>query len=301
MGKRPRSTRKEPVENKGTLNDLNSKEFVKHKRSWIVYDGVGEPEWKDLKVQHPATYPRAIVRYLLECYTQRGMTVLDPMMGSGSTVVEATRFGRRAIGNDLYATNVELAQKILSLHRERGDLDEDQMPFLTTGNAMDAVRGLEDESVHYVLFSPPYSNFLHRSSGGVETRHKTRKKEGLATIYGSDPRDMGNMKERKWERLLVRLTQELHRVVSPGRIMSIVVQNEMRTRLNPIAWKLGLEISHRTPWELLPELIWCQQEKPLTIHGWPSSMPLNNHHHYVLNFIKPGNRPRFINNGGNHD
>ena len=45
----------------------------------------------------PPQLPRTFIKHL----TQPGDTVLDPMMGSGTTVLEATLLGRRAIGVDL--------------------------------------------------------------------------------------------------------------------------------------------------------------------------------------------------------
>ena len=288
MGSRVKSQRKTPVENTGLLNDLDSREFIKHKRSWIVVDAKGEPEWKDLKKLHPATFPRALARYLMECYTKEGMTVLDPMMGSGTTVVEAGRFGRQAIGNDLYLSNVQIAEQVVDLMRTRGEIPpaDEWRPQLHRGDALNLATHLPDDSVDYCMFSPPYANFLHRSSGGVETRHKERKREGLATTYGLHPQDIGNVDPIVCEDYLVRLARELWRVVRPGKVMSIIIQNEMRKRLNPIAWKLAIAIGQWTLWEMLPEQLWCQSEKPLTIHGWPSRLIINNHHHYILNFEK---------------
>ncbi len=48
-----------------------------------------------------AKFPPQLPRTFIEQLTQPGDTVLDPMMGSGTTVLEATLLGRRAIGVDL--------------------------------------------------------------------------------------------------------------------------------------------------------------------------------------------------------
>lgn len=59
---------------------------------------------------HPAHYlmhkywgrkPHNVIRSYIEAYTRPGETVLDPFMGSGITVVEALKAGRRCIGLDL--------------------------------------------------------------------------------------------------------------------------------------------------------------------------------------------------------
>lgn len=48
-----------------------------------------------------ARKPYNVVAKYIEYYTNKGDTVLDPFVGSGVTVIEAARLGRKAIGNDL--------------------------------------------------------------------------------------------------------------------------------------------------------------------------------------------------------
>lgn len=47
---------------------------------------------------HPTQKPLALLEMLIKTYTNPGDTVLDPCMGSGSTIVAATRTGRKYIG-----------------------------------------------------------------------------------------------------------------------------------------------------------------------------------------------------------
>ena len=49
----------------------------------------------------PAKFPPQLPRFLIEQLTVPGDVVLDPMLGSGTTLVEAARLGRRAIGCDI--------------------------------------------------------------------------------------------------------------------------------------------------------------------------------------------------------
>src|SRR3979490_246423 len=48
-----------------------------------------------------AKCPPQLVRYGLRYYSKPGETVLDPMSGSGTTLVEARRLGRHAVGDDI--------------------------------------------------------------------------------------------------------------------------------------------------------------------------------------------------------
>jgi modification methylase len=62
------------------------------------------------RVGHPAPFPVELPEKLIELYTFADDLVLDPFMGSGSTLVAASRLGRRYVGYDLDAGYVELAR-----------------------------------------------------------------------------------------------------------------------------------------------------------------------------------------------
>jgi modification methylase len=62
------------------------------------------------RVRHPAPFPVELPQRLIELYTFAGDLVVDPFLGSGSTVIAAQRTGRLAIGYDLDPGYVELAR-----------------------------------------------------------------------------------------------------------------------------------------------------------------------------------------------
>jgi len=62
---------------------------------------------------HPAPFPEAIPRRLIELYTHPGEIVLDPFIGSGTTAVAAVEAGRRCVGYEISEQYCELARKRL--------------------------------------------------------------------------------------------------------------------------------------------------------------------------------------------
>ncbi len=63
------------------------------------------------RVGHPAPFPVELPEKLIELYTFADDLVLDPFMGSGSTLVAASRLGRRFVGYDLDASYLEIAER----------------------------------------------------------------------------------------------------------------------------------------------------------------------------------------------
>ncbi|MCK4176954.1 DNA-methyltransferase [Aciditerrimonas ferrireducens] len=69
------------------------------------------PPERASRVGHPAPFPVELPERLIRLYTYEGDLVLDPFMGSGSTLVAAARLGRRYVGYDLDPAYVALARR----------------------------------------------------------------------------------------------------------------------------------------------------------------------------------------------
>ena len=64
--------------------------------------------------KHSAVFPEALPEWFIKLFTQEGETVLDPFMGSGTTLRVAKRMGRNAIGIEIQPEYVELARNELA-------------------------------------------------------------------------------------------------------------------------------------------------------------------------------------------
>lgn len=72
------------------------------------------PSESATKVGHPAPFPIALPRRLIELYTYKGDLVLDPFVGSGTTAVAAVEAERHYVGFDTESSYIDLARERLA-------------------------------------------------------------------------------------------------------------------------------------------------------------------------------------------
>lgn len=77
----------------------------------LTLDVWSMPSESATRVGHPAPFPVELPEQLIRLYTYEDDLVLDPFMGSGSSLVAAGRLGRRYVGFDLDPSYVELARQ----------------------------------------------------------------------------------------------------------------------------------------------------------------------------------------------
>lgn len=78
-------------------------------KNWVL--GIWEFGGESAKrIGHEAPFPRELPRRCIQLFSYVGDVVLDPFVGSGTTMIEAILAGRRAIGIEIEPRYVRLAQ-----------------------------------------------------------------------------------------------------------------------------------------------------------------------------------------------
>ena len=104
VGKGIRRKNNESGANTATVS--NKTDGLKHPRSVLKIN-------RESKPVHPTQKPVALMEYLIKTYTQEGETVLDFVMGSGTTGVACKNTGRKFIGIEKDAGYFEIAKQRL--------------------------------------------------------------------------------------------------------------------------------------------------------------------------------------------
>jgi site-specific DNA-methyltransferase (adenine-specific) len=92
--------------------------FGKNISNWLGRDMVYPDNVLHLATEcnnknHSAAFPDSLPEWFIRLFTNENNTVLDPFMGSGTTVIVARRMGRNAIGIDIVQEYVDIVKSKL--------------------------------------------------------------------------------------------------------------------------------------------------------------------------------------------
>lgn len=91
-----------------------SKLTTKEWQDWAINSIWEMQPAKAKSIGHPAPFPEELPKRLIKLYSFWGDTVLDPFVGSGTTVHVAEKLGRNGVGYDVNPEYIEMAKQKLS-------------------------------------------------------------------------------------------------------------------------------------------------------------------------------------------
>jgi DNA modification methylase len=261
------------------LNDLDSKTWMKFQKSWFIHN---PPKRKQGALTHPAKYPETMAQEFIEFFTKKGETVLDPMAGTGSTLVAALRSGRNSYGVELNPKYAEIASQIIAEERVAlGSAVENLKSKIIHGDVRRAA-DYQLPIIDYLITSPPYWDMLHAK--GAKSQKKRRAANELDVVYSDDLRDMGNIHAYdEFVEKLVEIYKGLKSLLRDKAYLTVIVKNVKKGgKIYPLAWDLAREIGKT--YALKDEKIWLQDNQPIAPFGLGAAWVSNTFHHYCLQF-----------------
>ncbi len=261
------------------LNDLTSKSWLKFQKSWFIHN---PPPRKRGVLVHPAKFPESLAQEFIEFFTKQGETVLDPMAGTGSTLIAALRSGRNSYGIELNPRYAGIARQMLEEERKGSGPDRSDLAAEIIRGDASNVSLYHLPVIDYVLTSPPYWDMLH--ARGADTQMKRRAASNLDVVYSDDPNDLGNIHDyEKFLEKLISIYAGLKSLLRQKSYLSIIVKNVKKGgKIYPLAWDLARELGK--VYTLKDEKIWCQDNQPLAPFGLGNAWVSNTFHHYCLQF-----------------
>lgn len=266
------------------LNCLPAKEWLKSQIGvWqFFYEG------RDIRDKnlHPATFPISLAKKVISLFSHEGELVLDPFVGSGTTLVAAQDLNRNAVGFDLQEKYIELCVKRLTSN----NLFNHAQQIAIQDDALHIPNYLEPNSVTLIWTSPPYANLLNRKRKNKSRRERNNEQLHKIEQYSQDPRDLGTMPLDDYtkamgdifERLLPLLHPKGHCVINVPDMwweneritIHVALINELRTR--------GYELRNTIIWDRTNIV------NKIGIFGYPSNyITMGTTFEYLLDFWKP--------------
>lgn len=194
------------IQKEGKINDLNLNRWKEYQD--LITDSLWLFDKRDTSGVHKADYwgnfiPQ-IPNQLLRRYTKKGERVLDPFLGSGTTLIECKRLGRNGVGVEL---NKEVSKKAEStLHKEKNPLKVTTK--IITGNSATIdfkteLEKLKVSSFQFVIMHPPYWDIIK---------------------FSNQKDDLSNAKSvSEFLNLFGKIVENIYPVLEKGRYCSVVI------------------------------------------------------------------------------
>ena len=266
------------------INCLTAKEWLKSQLGVWQFN-YEKRDVRDKSV-HPATFPISLSRKVIELFTHEGQLVLDPFVGSGTTLVAAQDTNRGAVGFDLLEKYIALCEERL-LQRS---IFQQANQLAIQDDAKNIHRYLDAESVNLIWTSPPYSNLLNRKRKNKSRRDRKNNQLDLVEQYSQDPRDLGTMALDTYTRAIGDIFESLLPLLKPKAHCVINVPDMWWENQRITIHVSIIEELRRRGYELRNTIIWDRTNivNRIGIFGWPSNyITMGTTFEYLLDFWRP--------------
>lgn len=266
------------------INCLTAKEWLKCQLGvWQFFY-----EKRDIrdKSVHPATFPIALSKKLIELFTHKGELVLDPFVGSGTTLVAAQDLDRNAAGFDLQEKYVKLTKSRLSNTR----LTNTSQQIAIQDDAINIPNYLEKDTVSLIWTSPPYANLLNRVRLNKSRRDRRNEQFGKVEQYSQDSRDLGILPLEAYTKKMGDIYEGLLPLLKPKGHCVINIPDMWWENKRITLHVALIEELRKRGYELRNIIIWDRTNvvNKIGIFGWPSNyITMGVTFEYLLDFWRP--------------
>ncbi len=140
--------------------------------------------WKDHftadSITHPAKMNLNLLRWILKTYTKPGKIVLDPMAGTGSTIILASLLGRHGVAVEYEPQFCKMIDENINRTRVQSSLMSKGAMICIQGDARELSKLLEESDA--IITSPPYGEA--QSGGGIAVKGYEGPKHSPTDLIG---------------------------------------------------------------------------------------------------------------------
>ena len=244
---------KEQEQRAKTFNGMTAREWTLSSRS--VWNDVSSAR-KGKHLLHGATFPEKLAERVILMYSKEGDCVLDPFVGTGTTVISA-------IKNNRFGFGIELSDKYYNIAS--------------------------------VEVANTYADLIHKVVEDREKRHKhsafVEINNATTNIYSNNESDLGNMTLDKYKEKVVRIMKKIYSKTKPGGYNIWVVKDyrDMQNKIPYVDLHSAIaECGSKAGFVYHDLIIWDQNEqRALVLLGYPSVFYVNQNHSYLVVLRRP--------------
>jgi len=266
------------------INCMTAKEWLKSQLG--VWQFTYEARDIRDKSVHPATFPIALAKKVIELFSHEGELIIDPFVGSGTSLVAAQDLKRNAVGFDLLGRYIELCNSRLSNQNMFNKAEQ----IAIHDDARNIPNYFDDETISLICTSPPYANLLNRERKNKSRRDRKNEQLGKVEQYSQDARDLGTYEIEKYTEIMGNIYEGMLPLLKPKGHCVINVP-DMWWENQRITIHISLvEEMRRRGYELRNIIIWDRTNvvNRIGIFGWPSNyITMGVTFEYLLDFWKP--------------
>ena len=268
------------------INCLTAKEWIRNQLGVWQFNY----ESRDIRNKglHPATFPIALAKRCISLFTHEGELVLDPFVGSGTTLVAARDLNRNAVGFDLKPEYIQLSESRLAQILLDGATNQ----VACCDDANNIPGYLQPNSMSLILTSPPYANLLNRRRLNKSRRGNLRNNGQYLKVeqYSQDSRDLGTLSLDDYQHAMAEIFQGLLPLLKERGHCVIDVPDMWWENQRVTIHIAVVEALRQVGYELRNTIIWDRTNivNRIGIFGWPSNyITMGTTFEYLLDFWKP--------------
>lgn len=261
------------------LNDLTGKDWLKLTKSFWISEKCKEDKFA---FQHPAPFLIKDIEKLISMFTKKGMVVLDPFNGVGTTLIACNNLKRKGVGIDLSKEYCDLAKKRLE------ELNIEINQNIICGDSLEEITKIKGE-IDYCVTSPPYHNILKNNGQGLRAE-KNGKRNGSrigVKYYSENINDLGNQKSYEdFLNLFCEIMSAVFKKLKDKKYASIIISDFTVNKKEKCVQGDIVRVMKIIGFEFSGTTILLQNNKPLYPFGYPYAYKINHQHQNIINFRK---------------
>ena len=266
------------ITEKKRANELDGKHWLKNSISiWSDINKDGEEQ----KLKHPSMFPWRLVAKLIETFTNHHQSyILDPFVGTGSTLVACQKLNKFGIGIDISKEYIHLSKKRLEQLSHQFSQKRVTKQKLIHKSAELALTSMKSNIIDFVVTSPPYWNILTQKRSADMKKNKD---------YANTNGNLGHID--CYQEYIINIQDIFFEVYRVMKNKSYCIVNVMDLRKKNQFFPLHIDISlalQKIGFVLDDMIIWDRRKEYNNLRplGYPYVFRVNKVHEFLLIFQK---------------